>query len=437
VDLETGAVFVAGVAPETADNDTGVSFPVNVAAATDEYHGGDGGFAYLSAGIGFDIPFALTVKGDPSLGLGLTYYYTDDSVIPSNPDGSIFTGTVSIGIAFEPIRRYPPPAPRRRPAPSPGKRAAARPHAPRMERRVGMAETDPQAKARWSHARVATVRGRSQLVNCRSEEPLKLLSPRVDPRVVCLVQSSYGGGFVQGDVVRFRLEVESEATVFLTSQANSHVYRHQIGWASEQRIESDLRPGALAVVLPEPIVMHRDGHFTQQQCWRLAPSATLILLDWIQSGRSESGESFLYRRFDSQFQIHRSGDLLVLDPFRSVPREEPRNPARFGSAHLLLSVYLVGPRIGPVLDAVERMLGQDKPFPRGELPEQSLQAAPSLVASLSRLDAEAGILRAAATSRRDLDPLVKRIGQAVSDPSLLGWDPCERILPRSRRPGRH
>jgi hypothetical protein len=97
-DMDTGAAFVAAIAPGTEAGALSLSFPVNVAADTDGFHGGDAGFSYASAGVSASLP--LEVKGSPSLTAGLTFFYTNDDVIPNNPDEAFVTGSVGISIGF-------------------------------------------------------------------------------------------------------------------------------------------------------------------------------------------------------------------------------------------------------------------------------------------------------------------------------------------------
>lgn len=96
ISFDTGLVTVLGVTPSTPVGPLTVSFPIQVAAETSGYHGGDGGFSFASAGITTSIPLTKHM----ALNLGVTYYYTNDSVIPVNPDNSIFTGSAGIGITF-------------------------------------------------------------------------------------------------------------------------------------------------------------------------------------------------------------------------------------------------------------------------------------------------------------------------------------------------
>lgn len=93
--VDEGIVGVIGIAPGTELGPVTLTFPINAAFATEEFFGLDGGFAYTSAGVSASIPLVDHV----SLSLGVTYYYTNDSVI-ANADDSFFTGSAGIVITF-------------------------------------------------------------------------------------------------------------------------------------------------------------------------------------------------------------------------------------------------------------------------------------------------------------------------------------------------
>lgn len=95
-DLETGIVAVAGITPEYDIGGQTVSFPLNIAGNTDEFHGGDSGFTYASAGAATSFDMG---KGT-SLDLGATYYYTNEDTVPNNPDDSFITLSAGVGFSF-------------------------------------------------------------------------------------------------------------------------------------------------------------------------------------------------------------------------------------------------------------------------------------------------------------------------------------------------
>ena len=94
--FDNGLVTQVGIAPGTKLGPVSLSFPITVSFDTDDFHGGDAGFAYVSAGIAATIPIVDHV----ALALGATYYHTNDDVIPVNPDDDFITGSAGIVVSF-------------------------------------------------------------------------------------------------------------------------------------------------------------------------------------------------------------------------------------------------------------------------------------------------------------------------------------------------
>lgn len=94
--FDTGLVTQVGIAPSKTFGKVTLSVPVTVSFDTEGFHGGDGGFAYVSAGVGAAIP----VCAHTTLNLGATFYHTDGNVFPTNPDEDFITGSAAITIAF-------------------------------------------------------------------------------------------------------------------------------------------------------------------------------------------------------------------------------------------------------------------------------------------------------------------------------------------------
>jgi hypothetical protein len=89
-------VAQVGVVPTKKFGPVTVSAPITISFDTDQYHGGDSGFAYVSVGLGASIPLCKHT----SFNLGVTYYHTEDGVFPTNPDSDFVTGTAGLTIAF-------------------------------------------------------------------------------------------------------------------------------------------------------------------------------------------------------------------------------------------------------------------------------------------------------------------------------------------------
>lgn len=99
---DTGTVAVLGIEPSFDAGPFSFAVPINVAGATDGFHGGDSGFAYASIGLSTSVPLTFIDEklGGWNLHGGLTYYVTDEDVIPNNPDDSFLTASFGIGLDF-------------------------------------------------------------------------------------------------------------------------------------------------------------------------------------------------------------------------------------------------------------------------------------------------------------------------------------------------
>lgn len=97
--VDEGVVGVLGIAHNMSAGPIGLSFPLNVAFATDEYHGGDAGYAFASIGANASVPLPF-LPGNWSLNAGLTGYHTNEDVIPNNPDEAFLTGKLGLTLAF-------------------------------------------------------------------------------------------------------------------------------------------------------------------------------------------------------------------------------------------------------------------------------------------------------------------------------------------------
>ncbi len=99
---DNGLVAVLGIEHGFSAGIVDFAIPVSVAAATEDFHGGDSGFAYASIGLNATIPLGFMNEelGSWNIHGGLTYFITDDEVIPNNPDDSFVTANLGIGIDF-------------------------------------------------------------------------------------------------------------------------------------------------------------------------------------------------------------------------------------------------------------------------------------------------------------------------------------------------
>ncbi len=100
---DNGTVFVLGLGYDIEAGPVTISFPFNLAYfASDDFHGGDSGLGYGSIGVAASIPLSFIDEsfGEWSLNAGLTYYVTDQDVIPGNIEGDFFTANIGVSCSF-------------------------------------------------------------------------------------------------------------------------------------------------------------------------------------------------------------------------------------------------------------------------------------------------------------------------------------------------
>jgi hypothetical protein len=103
---DEGSILVLGLSHGIEAGPVEVSFPVNVAMfLTDDFHapGADTGFGYVSFGVAGTLPLTPYIGsswGDWNLHGGLTYFITDDDIIPNNNHNDFLTASLGLGLSF-------------------------------------------------------------------------------------------------------------------------------------------------------------------------------------------------------------------------------------------------------------------------------------------------------------------------------------------------
>jgi urease accessory protein len=277
----------------------------------------------------------------------------------------------------------------------------------------------------WSTVEVAQVRGRSRLITCHNLQPLKLLNPKSPTPACHVVLSSYGGGMVAGDAIRLRIGVEAGARLFVSTQANTKIFKSTDGAVAEQHIAGAVAKNALVVVFPDPVVLQAESRYRQIQHWQLHCDAMLLLVDWFHSGRMDQGEKFAFTSLYSELRVSRGEKLALLDRLTFEPEHHiATSPANFAGYQTFFSLYLVGNPDNVLFQRLAARLEQQK-MPGSTGPHFQIRSQQCLVA-VSRAKADVYILRAAAHSRDALQPLCEQILQELAQEEMLGYNPLLR-----------
>ncbi|KAE9457260.1 hypothetical protein C3L33_10836, partial [Rhododendron williamsianum] len=168
---------------------------------------------------------------------------------------------------------------------------------------------------------VERIGGKSTVTRCFSKYPLKFIIPTkvlwvapklmlfgftLSPMVVAL--SPYG------DSISCDLTIGDGCTTVLTTQASTKVYKSLQSKCCEQVLEARIGSGALLAVIPDPVTCFSTAKYSQKQVFRVSADSNLLIVDWITSGRHESGERWDFELYKSTNHIFLEGDQpLFLD----------------------------------------------------------------------------------------------------------------------------
>jgi urease accessory protein len=239
-----------------------------------------------------------------------------------------------------------------------------------------------------------------------------LLTPATRKSSAWVFSSTYGGGLLGGDSIRLNIHAGDETTTLLSTQASTKIYRTE-GSPSSQELNVTIGQSAVFVSAPDPVVCFKSSEFVQQQKFMLAPTATLVALDWFSSGRWANGERWAFQRYETQNEIFVRDrcifrDCLALDPADGAVG----NMIRMGLVNCYATVVVVGVAAS---DSSAKLLDQ--------LSKEPVDRNQSLLFSASPIE-NGAVLRVAGSSCEIVGAWIREKLGFVTD--LIGHDPWAR-----------
>lgn len=198
--------------------------------------------------------------------------------------------------------------------------------------------------ARAGSAHLTFTRSGSDTVLTRAfaTSPAKVIETQRRGATCWVYAATLGGGLVGGDDVRLRADVTAGARALLTTQASTKVYRSLR--PSRQAVHACVEADALLAVVPDPIVCFADADFTQTQRYDLHADASLVMLDWITSGRHAAGERWAFTRYESRCDIRRGSERIFFDALVLAPNIESV-AARMARFDVFATAVMTGPLV--------------------------------------------------------------------------------------------
>src|SRR4051812_40225072 len=249
---------------------------------------------------------------------------------------------------------------------------------------------------------------RSVVTRSRAVCPLRLLAPTGGGHAAWVYQSSLGGGFVGRDAIGLNVDVAAGAALFLSSQASSKVYR---ATRSSFLLDASVAPDATLVAWPDPITCFAGARFDQTLRFRIASSASLLVVDALTAGRVARGERWVFDRLATRTIVEIDG-TPVLDDGLLLSPEHGDLTARLGGADAFAPVVIAGPRFAAAIDALAAQIAERRP---GAAPLVAASRWPwGMILRIAARDTEtlsattAALLRPWVTETLGADPLARK-----------------------------
>lgn len=191
----------------------------------------------------------------------------------------------------------------------------------------------------------------SALETARASSPLKFLFPRSPharaghPAWVCV--TTLGGGLVSGDSIDLSVEVKPEATLLLTTQTSTKVFKG----ASSQKLSAKIA-GTL-VVLMDPVSCFTGASYSQHVDIELLEGGSVIWLESVTSGRPAFEPPFSFDAYHSKIRITRNSKPILIDSI-AIDRAHGSIADRFSRRRgdpfdTLSTIVALGPSAQPLL----------------------------------------------------------------------------------------
>lgn len=138
-----------------------------------------------------------------------------------------------------------------------------------------------------------------------------------DSGQVCYVVVNPGGAYLGADLFLIDVEVGDSASLLLTTQSATKVYRTP-GSFAEQRMAVRLGEGARLELMPDQLIAYREASYRQRTRVTLRPTSTLVMAEVVTPGWSPDGAAFRYEEVRLRNEVwvedgESAAQLLALD----------------------------------------------------------------------------------------------------------------------------
>lgn len=278
----------------------------------------------------------------------------------------------------------------------------------------------------------------------RASYPLKLLAPNrlpsQPPHVATAYTLAYGGGLVAGDVVSLLVDVDDGCGLVLLTQGSTKVFKHRLGirpqshrlvrvddgdTLTRQRLLVRLGKGAMLMLMPDSVSPFRSSRYSQVQRFELDRSASLLVLDWFNSGRGQRGpgRTFIDGNDQEVWVMDHYGstnEVWIGDELVMRERQVISAGGRLAPYHVYGTLLIHGPAFAPLLEYLAALTDHTA--------QMQIHTPPSLLWAYSRTDAQGGVLRVAAQEVEDAKRWLREVLTFAGVGELVGEGLWPRVI---------
>jgi urease accessory protein len=194
-----------------------------------------------------------------------------------------------------------------------------------------------------------------------------------------------------------------------------------------QNMTFHVEPAGALFLLPDPVTCFQSASYCQKQTFHLSRDASLVVLDWLTSGRRTMGEEWAFSRYYSANEVWVDGkriakDVMLLED-KEVYSKAPRALGdRLAPYSCYAMVILYGPLVQAVIGGMITQYDQISVF--------KAKTPPEMLWSLSPMILETGASWAVIRVAGKETEVVKRwLGQALGElQHMIGIDVYRRAF---------
>jgi urease accessory protein UreH len=248
---------------------------------------------------------------------------------------------------------------------------------------------------------------------------VRFVQPQLGTHASLVFVSALGGGMLEGDDYRFRIDCREDSVLLFAPQANTRIFPCPEKRTTRQHVHGTVYAQATAVSGGDPTVLYENSRFSQSQLWTLHPGSRLAVMDWMVAGRLERGENFAFDFYEGEIRVEDpSGRPLLSDRLLLTPADGAAEAGMGGfSSHLTAHV------MGRGWENVHR--GLEAWLRAAETGRPAWMDA-CRIAGLGVREGFGFSLRALGRDRAALEPLAGRLFELLSSEEWLGFDYWKR-----------